>query len=631
MGGIEFLLYNNFNLSIEFIKAFMNMKSRGPNDTTINTYSTIDITNLNSNSLSQIYSNLTKNDIATYIQWNFTLGYHRLSINDNSFNASQPFTDPIQYMINKKVNGQLFYPMLKSRPIRQLICNGEIYNYNDLVTEFDFKECNLSSTCDVEIILPLYIKNYDSSISCNQCLTEALDLIDGDYVFVLTENINTYILDTVNCFAVRDKFGVKPLYYVKNILNNIYIFISEMKGLPLAVIENKSFDINYVLPGNYWSFQNSIIHPNINNDFIEYYSIDRYKDLNNCVINTTDPDTLNNVYKNIRLLIEEMIISRYSNSQKSVGILLSGGFDSCIITTLLVKHLVHINHDFILNPIHIFTVGDTLGNDDLDNTFATNLINFLETKYNIILNHHIININEIEILTSDINNIIYALETYEPVTVRDSIPFYYLLRYISENTNVKVLITGDGLNQLCGYQNFKGLNDQTFQEKSVELIKKMYQHTLLRTDKISGNFGLEIRQPFINTKFIEYILSIHPKIKREINYSNEQLPITKYIIRKTFETSVYGEEILPDTLLWRTQSRLSDTLTNLNLRLNNYFESYMSDDLFNSNMLILNTENQNQKTLPRSKEQMYYRMFFRKYFPNRDYIVDIFWDDIWNE
>jgi len=539
-------------------------------------------------------------------------------------------------MINKKnSNGTLMNPSLSSRPTRNLICNGEIYNYKNLITQFDLGPCDLSSECDVEIILPLYIRNYDTNLSCDHCLIDALNLLDGDFAFILTENISTYVLDTVNCFAVRDHFGIKPLYYIKNTSNNIYMFISEIKGLPLDIINNTAFDINHVLPGNYWSFQNTVRHSNImstSDDYIEYYSINNYNDLNNCIVNKTDPNTLNNIYKNIIVMIEESIIIRYTSSQKPIGILLSGGFDSCIITAILVKYLVSINNDFTINPLHIFTVGDSLGDDDLDNMHATKFVEFLELKYNIILDHHIININEIEVLASDINNIIYSLESYDPTTVRDSIPFYYMLKYISEMTNIKVLLTGDGLDELCGYQNFKGLDDATFQKKSVSLVNSMHKYCLLRTDKISGNFGLEIRQPFINKNFIEYMLSIHPKIKREINYSTNDDPITKYIIRKAFEESIYGQVLIPESHLWRRQSRLSDSLTNFNIRLHTYFEnnSVITDDIYNTNMLILNTENQNLQTLPRNKTEMYYRILFRNNFPNRDYIVDMFWEDIWN-
>lgn len=629
MGAIELILYNDFNISVDFIKAFNNMKSRGTTETTVNTYSTNNISNLNTRELNQVYSNLTKNEIVTYIQWNFSLYYHRLAINDTTFNASQPFTDPIRHMINKKkIDGSLLYPNLHLRPTRNLICNGEIYNYKNLIRQFDLCSCDLSSECDVEIILPLYIRNYDSNISCDQCLIDALNLIDGDYAFVLTENINTYILDNVSCFVARDPFGIKPLYYIKNTSNNIYMFISEIKGLPSNIIKNVSYDINYVLPGSYWSFKNTINNPS-SCDFIEYYSINNYYNLDNCIINKTDPDTLNSIYENITIIIEESVISRYGNSNKPIGILLSGGLNSTIIVALLVKYLVSINNDFVVNPLHIFTVGDTLGDDNLDSVYAEKFISFLESKYNIILDHHIININEIEVLSSDINSIVYALESYDPITVRDSIPFYYLLKYISENTNIKVLLTGDGLNELGGYQQFKGLDDITFQKNSVKLLNNMHRYNLLRTDKISGNFCLETRQPFINKKFIEYMLSVHPKIKREVNYSNESSPITKYIIRKSFENNIYGEELIPKIHLWRTESRLLNSLTNFNLRLTNYFKQSMTDNIYNTNMLLLNTENQNQHTLPRNKEEMYYRICFRDNFPNRDYLVDMFWEDTW--
>jgi hypothetical protein len=35
------------------------------------------------------------------------------------------------------------------------------------------------------------------------------------------------------------------------------------------------------------------------------------------------------------------------------------------------------------------------------------------------------------------------------------------------------------------------------------------------------------------------------------------------------------------------------------------------------------------KTIPKNKEEMYYRKIFRKFYQGRDYLVDIFWEDIW--
>lgn len=683
MGGIELIIYNNLNLNIDFSRSFMNMNHRGIDDTAFINLLTNDLINLNNNALSIINSNLSKHELATYTQYKFMLGYHRTIINDNTFDASQPFIDPIPYKITMKN---------RNRPKRHLICNGEIYNYNELLNNINIDD--LASNSDVEIILSLYIKNvedfdvynekefelndlneklieareklkyssenerilnktildlsekksiieqnslFDNNFKTlnddiHRSLISTLNKLDGDFTFILTENIETFKLSLLNTYAARDRFGIKPLYFVKNISNNIYIFISEIKGLPNDIIKNPSYTINHFLPGHFWSFQNTIM--NNNGDFIEYYSLEAFKNLENCTINTTDYDILQNVYSFIKDTMTSVIINRWTNNVP-VGILLSGGFNSSILISLLVKHLVSINHDFINNPLHVFTVGDTVGDtmDDNETAGAKRLVDYLENKYNITLHHHIIYINDIEVLTFQpiLEDIIYSLESFEPKTVKESIPFYYLMKYIKDNTNVKVLLTGDGLNELGGYSQFMNLDYEQFQIKSVELLQSMYKYTLLRTDRISNRFNLEVRHPFLNHSFIEYILSIHPKLKKALHYTHDKDPVSKYILRKPFETSVYGEELLPNEQLWRENNEFCNSLTNFDLRLTEYFNTIVTDDNFNYNLNVLSNEKRiNKKTLPENKEQLTYRNIFRKLFPNRDYIVDLFWNHIWS-
>lgn len=614
MGAIEFLIYNDVHIDMSFIKAFMNIKYRGPDDTTFINLSTNDINNLNQVTKPIVYATLSKDEIKTYKQYNFIFAYHRLCINDNSYNASQPFTDPISNKI-------LSYPELRARPERRLLCNGEIYNYDILKIDNNFTDKDLSSTCDVEIILPLYIQFNSINNNSNQSIIDTINAIDGDFAFILSENINTFKLSSINIYAVRDFIGIKPLYYIRNISNNIVMFTSEIKALPENVIKNTSYNISHVKPGTFWSFQTF--------DFIEYFSFDPYKNLDNCIISSAEPDVLNSVYAQIKQLVTNSIISRYNSSNKPVGILLSGGFDSSLIVGIIVKYLISINNDFVNNPVHLFTVGDSLGNENNDCDHACQLINYIETKYDIVLHHHIININSIEILTSDLDDIVYILETYEPYVVRKSIPFYYLLKYIKEKTNVEVLLTGDGMDELGGYNSFKNLDSQTFQNKSIELLQNLYKYDLIRTDRISSKFSLEIRQPYLNKEFIEYMLSIHPKLKKEEKYLLTEDSITKYIVRNSFNINVTGEEVLPDSILWRPVECLGDCLTNFELRLNNFFDNYMSDSDYNESVTLLINDNQNEATLPKTKEHLFYRLIFRKYFSKRDYLVDKFWNNIW--
>lgn len=614
MGGLTYIIYkNDINVNIDFINAFMSLKHRGPNDSNYIIVSTDNLNNLNAPQMQLVHLKLSKDELRKYVQYNFLIGYHRMSINDLSYNASQPFEDPIVHKI-------LEYPELRNRPGRQLICNGEIYNYPDLKETNKYTDKDLSSSSDVEIIMPLYI---------NYGIEETLNKLDGEFAFVLSENIKTFELKKVNVFAARDYLGMKPLYYVKNASNSMFLFVSEIKSLPSYVINNSSYTIRHVPPGTYWSFNQSIL--NENDRFIPYYSLDKFKSLEACTISSTNPDVLVDIYDNLHKLVTESVLSRYKLSEQKTGILLSGGFDSCLMTGIIVKHLVESNHDFTKNPFHVFTVGDALGSDDIDCNNAIEFIKFLENKYSIDIHHHLININTISLLTSDIDNIIYHLESYEPETVRESIPFYYLMRYISEKTDVKVLLSGDGVEELFGgYSEFNELSDEDYQLKSVELLQNMHKFDLLRLDRISNMFSLEVRHPFLKKEFVEYVLSLHPKLKRPAFYAPNKPPINKYLLRKAFDESVCNYELINYENLWKEHNCLCNSLTNFELRLKYYIENnLMSEEDYNNYLdVLLHESGVNKKTLPKNIEEMYYRLSFRKKFPNRDYIVDIFWDDI---
>lgn len=601
MGGISFICYNNktFNITIDFLYQFMKTKYRGIGETTQVIENTPDLADLNYN---QISMELTKHEIQTYKTFTYFFNFHRMKINDSTFNASQPFENPIKTMFN-------LYPHSRYRPIRKLLCNGEIYNYIDLKNNFNVLE--LSSECDVEIILPLYIEKQGDII-------ETLKLLDGEFAMILTDNITSYNMKNTYVYAARDYLGIKPLYYITNNSNNFYMFVSEIKEIPLFILNNNSYFISQVPPGSIWSFKNP-------NEFIIYDDINNLKSLESCTINSFNPDVLNNIYENIREKINNAVLSRYSNccnSEKTFGILLAG-FDSCLMTSVLIKELVKLEHDFIKCPIYLFTIGDTLGGEDLDTYCSTEYIKFISEMYpNIHFHHHIININNIEILTSDIEKIIYHLETFDPETIRESIIYFYLFKYISEKTLVKVLLTGDGLDELGGYSNFNDLNDILFQEKSVELLLNLCNFDILRSDRISNAFSLELRHPFLQKDFVKYMLSIHPIIKKSQIYKNTEVPIEKYIIRKSFDYSVSGFNYLPSSILWRRSKCICDNLTNFEIRLNVYFDNLLNEQSYN----ILLKKYQINDT----KQHIYYRDIFNKFFPNRDYLVKQFWNNIWD-
>ena len=94
-----------------------------------------------------------------------------------------------------------------------LVCNGEIYNHNELRHYLLKKGHVFSTNSDSEVILHLYEENG----------IDFLKDLSGMFAFILWDKINN------NLLVARDRMGIKPLYYYKD--NFKIVFSSEMKGL----------------------------------------------------------------------------------------------------------------------------------------------------------------------------------------------------------------------------------------------------------------------------------------------------------------------------------------------------------------------------------------------------------------
>lgn len=107
-----------------------------------------------------------------------------------------------------------------------IIYNGEIYNTDYLKDYLEKNNIVLTTTCDTEILLKLYI------LVKERCL----DMIKGIFAFVIYEE------PTGLLFLARDQLGVKPLFYT--IINGDIIFGSEMKALLCLDEVPKVLDLN---------------------------------------------------------------------------------------------------------------------------------------------------------------------------------------------------------------------------------------------------------------------------------------------------------------------------------------------------------------------------------------------------
>lgn len=593
MGAFTFILYsgNQTPYNIEFAKSCMKMQSRGPDMTNVVLDGSPSLSKLNKDIIKR---NLSRSELHNYSQETYMYLYHRNAINDPSYDGMQPFEDPIQCMINK-------FPELHKRPKRMLMCNGEIYNFNELIEANKFVERDLQSKSDVEVILPMYIK---------YGLEETLRQIKGEFSFVLTENLNSLKTKEKNIYVVRDQLGTRPLYYLKHKTLKFYMFTTELKSIPLTSIDLREYTIKEIPPGHYWSYQNP-------EEFVQYYDLSKWKSIENCKYTSTEPVVLADVYYNINNVLKESIKSRIKNVKK-LGVLLSGGLDSGILLSIISEQ----KKEMGIEEIHTFTLGYSLASDNVKE--SEKIVDFLEKKHEIDICHHNVLLSEMDICVNTIDKIIYNLETFEPEIVRDSIPYHFLMKYISEYTDVKVVMSGDGLDEYCGYLEFNELGDKDFQLKSCKLLENLHKFDLKRTDQIAANVGIEVRYPYLDLDFLDLMMSIHPKLKRAQYYKLNEPIIEKYIIRKTFE-----QNYLPETSLWKRIGFFSEYYSDFEKEISNLVESKISDKIYSDFISQIYNEKVSYNLIPKSKEEMYYRQLFNKYFGKNEKLINQFWRDIW--
>jgi len=130
------------------------------------------------------------------------LGHTRLSILDLSEESNQP-------MVSR--NGRYV-----------LVYNGEIYNFMELKKELQILDISFQKESDTEVVLEGF-EVWD---------VELFEKLNGMFAFSI------YDKELNKMYIVRDRFGVKPLYYYS--YNNDFLFASEIKSLLASdIIEKK--------------------------------------------------------------------------------------------------------------------------------------------------------------------------------------------------------------------------------------------------------------------------------------------------------------------------------------------------------------------------------------------------------
>jgi asparagine synthase (glutamine-hydrolysing) len=445
------------------------------------------------------------NNFGKFVNYDNTeiqLFHFRLSIIDLSNLANQPFTsDCGRYT---------------------LIFNGEIYNYISIKNILIEKGYKFKSNSDTEVLLYSYIA----------WGTSFLNLLEGMFAFSIWDNVEESL------FIARDRFGEKPLYYFFD--NNKFGFSSELRSLniireisPKLNIDSLSVYLKYqtvpfentlingiycLKPGHYLVYKdkNIIIEP--------------YWNLMDSIKQDVDkgPQSISD-FKNILFSsVEKSLIS-----DVPLGLFLSGGIDSSVLTVIAKKYLQ--------NNISTFTV---CFDDKLykDKEFAS----YVSKLYN--TNHHEIFFNPKQIE----ENVFDALNDIDHPTA-DGINTWIISKSV-KNAGLTVAISGVGSDEIFGgYNTFKRM-------RIFKMVNKFYPKLISKYSKTSNKY-LDFLNSDSNSTAYSYNRTFFTN-----NWINTLLPNNQLIIDPYVRIGIEFEKLHHSSFNFTSYMELSCYMTNVLLR-----------------------------------------------------------------
>ncbi len=431
-----------------------------------------------------------------------------------------------------------------------VVCNGELYGFRKLKKALEAKGYHFRSGSDCELILPLW-REYG---------VEMFRMLDAEFAMVL--------YDGDSFIAARDPIGIRPLYYGYSRSGHI-IFASEPKNLLDLTDKIMPFP-----PGHYYK----------DGKFVCYRDMSKVEKI--C------EDDLETVCANIH---EKLIlgVEKRLDADVPVGFLLSGGLDSSLVCAIAAK---------LLNrPIQTYAVG--MSKDAIDLKYAKQVAEYIGSD------HHEIYITDKDVLDT-LEELIYTLGTYDITTIRASMGMYLICKAIHEQSDIRVLLTGEISDELFGYKYTDfAPSPEAFQEESEKRIRELHMYDVLRADRCISVNSLEARVPFGDLDFVEYVMSVDPA--KKVNVYNKG----KYLLRHAFEGGY-----LPESILQREKAAFSDAVGHsLADGLRAYAGTRYGDDWKSI------AQQYAYHAKPFTKESLLYREIFERFYPGQaDMVVD-FW------
>lgn len=408
-----------------------------------------------------------------------TIGSVRLSIIDIA-GGQQPLSDP---------TGRYW-----------IVFNGEIFNYKELRQDLEKHGNTFRTHSDTEVLIQLFAK-YGKN---------CLDYLNGQFVFAIWDKKNEEL------FLARDRVGIRPLFYTVN--DGVLYFASEIK----AIFQEKSInrelrpetlsqvftfwttitpdtafkDIYELSPGHFAIFNNKGL------------TVEKYWNL------SFDPGkslvSLSEAMEQFHEIFTDAVRIRL-RADVEVAAYLSGGIDSSATVSYIKK----------IEPgvLNTFSIGFEESDFD-ERQYQSEAVKYFDTK-------HLSYVCSSREIAENFPRVIWHSEI--PMTRTAPVPMFLLSKLVREN-NIKVVITGEGADELlAGYDIFKEAKIRRFWASdpgsSIRplLLKKLYpyipQINQANSTSLKMFFGYKLEE--IDNPFYSHLLRWNNSNHIRKHFSND--------------------------------------------------------------------------------------------------------------
>ena len=386
---------------------------------------------------------------------------------------------------------------------KYLLFNGEIFNYPTELYDSDTAYlASLFSTCLDFSSLEMFSALYEPHIKS----------WDGFWAICLVD------MKSKNVICFTDPLGKKCLYY-----NDLGEICSEMKGLingksfldsaflggvrkwGYVINESTPFENIQKIKPNYF-YQWNFASPDFKKVYGPYFSFKPSKFQFN-----SEDELLDWTWNKIEAATKNRLLSL----DYPISILLSGGLDSSIIGGLLLK---------LGADVSWYTI-----NNGPDNDYVRECENYWDIK-----------VNQLE-YTMDESSMdldeLYFKWNESPIDLGSVVPQYLLFDAIKKGTDTRIVLSGDGADEMFG--GYRRIDE--YDSQGSDVFHELTHYHLPRLDKMSMAHTLELRNPFLNLELLQMALNLPIELRKH-----------KTVLKKAFRG------LVPDSVIDRKKHPLKN-------------------------------------------------------------------------